>query len=70
VGSIIIGTSINNPNKKSYTFLYMNMLYTNQTLQTTITFTNKYGSITIPVTIIGGHKAEIIPNQYSFYITE
>jgi hypothetical protein len=46
------------------------MLYTNQTLQTTITFTNKYGSITIPVTIIGGHKAEIIPNLYAFYITE
>lgn len=70
VGSIVIGTSKTYPNRKSYVFSYRNMLYTNQTLQTTITFTNKYGSITIPVTIIGGRKAEIIPNLYAFYITE
>ena len=67
VGSLILGMTRDGYNQYRYIFSYRNMGYTDETMISEITFTNEFGSVTIPVAIVGAGTAQITPNTYSVY---
>lgn len=67
VGGLGVGMTINGYNQYRYVFVYQNMGYTDETMISEITFTNEFGSVTVPVAIVGAGTAQITPNTYSVY---
>lgn len=67
VGGLILGMTRDGYNQYRYVFSYRNMGYTDETMISEITFTNEFGSVTVPVAVVGAGTAQITPNTYSVY---